>query len=372
MEVLITGSSGFIGSHLKNTLKYKYSSKFKIIDFDKKEFLDQKLLDDKVKKSSIIIHLAAINRHEDEDFLLKTNINLSKKIIESIEKVNFKGKLIFASSTQESLNNNYGNSKKTSRNLFVESSKKNNFNFTALIIPNVFGPFGRPNYNSFIPTFCEKIIKDKEVEIIKNNQIKLIYIDNLVEIIVRLIKNKTSNNCENIKEDIITTVEEVRDKLIFYRSCYINKSSIPSFYTDFDLNLFNTFRSYIEHDKFFPITHIKNIDERGAFVEIIRSYSKGQYSFSTTKPNITRGNHFHTRKIERFSVISGQAIVSLRKIGTDNIHEFKLNGETPSYIDIPIWYTHNIKNIGSDDLITLFWINEPYDQENPDTYIENV
>ena len=99
---------------------------------------------------------------------------------------------------------------------------------------------------------------------------------------------------------------------------------------------------------------------------------KGQYSFSTTKPNITRGNHFHIRKIERFSVISGEALIRLRKIGTNNIIEFKLNGSSPSYVDMPIWYTHNITNIGNDDLITLFWINEPYEQDNPDTYIENV
>ena len=372
MNILITGSSGFVGSHLKNTLKYKHSNKFTIIDLDKKDFLDQKLLDNKVKQSSVIIHLASINRHNDQDFLLETNIELSKKIIESIEKVNFKGKLIFASSTQENLKNNYGISKNISRKLFIESSNNNNFTFTALIIPNVFGPFGKPNYNSFIPTFCKNILKDQEVEIIDNNQIKLIFIDNLIQIIVDEIKIKSSNYCKKIKEDILTTVEEVRDKLISYRSCYIMKSSIPAFHTEFDLNLFNTFRSYIKNEEFFPIRYIQNTDDRGGFVEIIRSYSKGQYSFSTTKPNITRGNHFHTRKIERFSVIRGQALIRLRKIGTNKILEFKLNGNKPSYVDMPIWYTHNIKNVGAGDLITLFWINEPYDQDNPDTYLENV
>ena len=372
MNILITGSSGFIGKHLKNTLNYKHSKKFTVTGLNKKDFTDQKVLDNKVKQSSVIIHLAAINRHSDQDFLFETNINLSKKIIESIEKVNFKGKVIFASSTQEILKNNYGKSKSISRNLFIESSKKNNFTFTALIIPNVFGPFGKTNYNSFIPTFCDNIIKDQEVEIINNNQVKLIYIDNLIKIIVNEFQNESSNYLKELKEDVITTVEEVRNKLIEYRSYYIIKSSIPDFQTEFDLNLFNTFRSYINHDEFFPVKHIQNTDDRGDFVEIIRSYSKGQYSFSTTKPNIIRGNHFHTRKIERFSVIQGEALIKLRKIDTNDILEFKLSGNTPSYVDMPIWYTHNIKNIGSDNLVTLFWINEPFDKDNSDTYIENV
>lgn len=372
MNILITGSSGFIGKHLKNTLNYQHPNKFTVIDLNQKDFTDQKIVDNKVKQSSIIIHLAAINRHDDQKFLLETNISLSKKIIESIEKVNFKGKVIFASSTQETLKNNYGKSKSISRNLFIESSKKSNFTFTALIIPNVFGPFGKPNYNSFIPTFCTNIIKDQEVKIINNNKVRLIYIDNLIEIIVDEFQNKSSNYLKELKEDITTTVEEVLNKLIEFKSFYINKNSIPDFQSEFDLNLFNTYRSYIKHDEFFPVRHIQNTDDRGDFVEIIRSYSKGQYSFSTTKPNITRGNHFHTRKIERFSVIHGEALIRLRKIGTNNILEFKLNGNTPSYVDMPIWYTHNIKNIGSDNLITLFWINEPYDQDDTDTYIENV
>ncbi|MBL6655330.1 MAG: NAD-dependent epimerase/dehydratase family protein [Flavobacteriaceae bacterium] len=372
LEILITGNRGFVGSHLINTLKYKYSNEFNIIDFEKNDFLDQKSLDKKIKKSKVIIHFAAMNRHRDENFLLKTNVDLSKKIIESIERVGFRGKLIFASSTQENLNNNYGISKKKSRKLFIKSSEKNNFIFTALIIPNVFGPFGKPNYNSFIPTFCHRIIQGEDVQIIENKPVKLIYVDSLINIIVKEIKTNSPNHYYEIKGDVDISVENVKAKLDHFKSHYLFNSSIPSFDTDFDLNLFNTFRSYIDYDLFFPVKYSRNSDDRGEFVEIIRSNSRGQYSYSTTKPNITRGNHFHTKKIERFSVIKGEAIIQLRKIGTNNTHEFKLNGNSPSFVDIPIWYTHNIKNIGTDDLITLFWINEPYDENNSDTYLEKV
>ena len=140
----------------------------------------------------------------------------------------------------------------------------------------------------------------------------------------------------------------------------------------FELNLFNTYRSYMDIATHFPVKFMKNTDSRGSFVEIIRLGVGGQVSYSTTVPGITRGNHFHTRKIERFIVIEGKAKISLRKIGSNEVYEYLLNGEIPSCVDIPIWYTHNITNIGLAPLITAFWINEPYNSEYADTYFENV
>jgi UDP-2-acetamido-2,6-beta-L-arabino-hexul-4-ose reductase len=122
----------------------------------------------------------------------------------------------------------------------------------------------------------------------------------------------------------------------------------------------------------FPVSFVKHIDTRGSFVEIIRLCIGGQVSFSTTFPGITRGNHYHTRKIERFAVIKGKALIQLRKVGTVEVIDFYLDGDAPSYVDIPIWYTHNIKNIGEEELYTMFWINEFYDPNDPDTYFENV
>jgi len=138
------------------------------------------------------------------------------------------------------------------------------------------------------------------------------------------------------------------------------------------INLFNTFRSYIDHAVYFPFKLTQHADNRGAFVEIVRLGIGGQVSFSTTHPGITRGNHFHTKKIERFTVIKGKALIQLRKYNTEEVLNFELDGNEPSYVDMPVWYTHNIKNVGEEELYTVFWINEAFDATNPDTYFEIV
>ena len=372
MNILITGNKGFIGQHLVNNLKYINSSNYEVLQFSKEDFKKPSLLDDKVKKSSVIVHLAGLNRHENQSEIYNVNVHISKELVSSIKRVGFKGKLIFTSSIQESLNNSYGKSKKDSRNLFIKESKLNGFLFSGLILPNVFGPFGKLNYNSFIPTFCQKIFSEQKVEIIENAKVQLIYIDAVIDLIINEIESRDSNFEIQVNPEKNITVSEVKDILIGFKKEYINNNTIPNLENDFKLNLFNTFRSYIDIEASFPIIHKNNIDKRGNFIEILRSNSKGQYSYSTTKPNITRGNHFHTKKIERFSVIKGDSLIQLRKIGTAEIIEFKLSGQNPSYIDMPVWYTHNISNIGDEELITLFWINEPYDINNPDTYTEKV
>ena len=147
---------------------------------------------------------------------------------------------------------------------------------------------------------------------------------------------------------------------------------IPELNDENEVNLFNTFRCYIDNIKHFPVTLVKHADYRGLFVETIKLGVGGQVSFSTTVPGITRGNHYHTRKIERFTVIKGKARIQLRKIGTNEVLNFELDGENPAYVDMPIWYTHNITNVGNDDLYTQFWINEWYNPEDEDTYFETV
>jgi UDP-2-acetamido-2,6-beta-L-arabino-hexul-4-ose reductase len=244
--------------------------------------------------------------------------------------------------------------------------------FTGLIIPNVFGAFCKPNYNSFIATFCDKILNDKTPEIIKDASIPLIYVGNLVEQILDVIQFQNEIKLKRIASDIEVKVSEVLIFLNYFKESYLKANTIPTFNNSFELQLFNTFRSYIDVEAVNPVALVKHSDERGFFSEIIKTEIGGQFSYSTTLPRITRGNHFHTRKIERFVVIQGHAKISLRKIGTDIVHEFLLSGEKPSYVDMPIWYTHNITNIGNDPLITSFWINEPYDPKDADTYFENV
>ena len=147
---------------------------------------------------------------------------------------------------------------------------------------------------------------------------------------------------------------------------------MPNVSLHFDLCLFNTFRSYIEINSFYPRKHQEFIDNRGVFSELARSFSEGQTSYSITKKGEIRGNHFHTRKIERFSIIKGKAKIQLREILSEEVLEFIIDGSHPTYVDMPICYTHNIQNIGDEDLITVFWINEHYKEDTSDTYLENV
>ncbi len=167
-------------------------------------------------------------------------------------------------------------------------------------------------------------------------------------------------------------VSEILTLINSFNEDYVVNGVVPNVSKDsFEINLFNTFTSFIPKS-YFPKKYTKHEDNRGAFVEIMRAQTSGQSSYSTTVPGITRGNHYHTRKIERFAVISGKASIKWRKINTDEVFEFILDGKEPAYVDMPIWYTHNITNIGNEELITLFWINEPYDPEDADTYFEEV
>lgn len=369
MKVAITGKEGFIGYHLYNTLLYSQID-LKIVDFPKKLFYDESKLDKLIKSVDVIVHLAGLNRSDDDDILLNTNIDLSKKIANSAERTNFKGKIIFASSTMEESKTIYGKSKKISNNIFLKSSEIHKYSFTSIVIPNVFGPFCKPNYNSFVSTFCHNLIFEEKINIKVDKEVKLIFINNLIKEILNIIKNKSLKRVE-IKEDISIKVSGVKKILEDYNKCYNRNNEIPYLNSDFEKNLFLTFQSFIKIEDF-PKKNKLSIDDRGKFSEIVRSYSEGQSSFSITKSGITRGNHFHTRKIERFAVIKGQALIEVRKVGTKDKISFKLDGDSPSFVDMKVWYTHNIKNIGNSDLITFFWINEFYNQDDPDTFFEKV
>ena len=199
----------------------------------------------------------------------------------------------------------------------------------------------------------------------------LLYIDEVIDQLLNVLELKGINKIEVPHQKEIK-VDEVLSLLKEFHKAYIKNGDIPKLESAFDIQLFNTFRSAINSKEFFPIPYKTHKDERGCFSELMRSHTKGQVSFSTTKPGITRGNHFHTRKIERFSVIHGEAMIAFRTIGDEEIIEFKLSGKEPSYVDIPILTTHNIVNIGSEDLITVFWINEHYNLDDADVYFEKV
>lgn len=370
-KVGITGQNGFVGNHLYNTLGL-YPENFERIEFQKDFFDNPSQLDEFVKKCDVIVHLAAMNRHESQEYIYETNIELVKRLTASLERTSSKAHVLFSSSSQEERDNLYGKSKKEGRQILANWANNNGGKFTGLLIPNVFGPFGMPNYNSFVATFCHKLTHGETPKIDNDGEVKLIYVGELVQEIINQIKIAETNELYEVAHTSTNKVSDVLATLEHFKSTYFDKSEVPELKTIFDFNLFNTFRCYFDIKNHYPVQFKQNIDPRGAFVEVIRLGMGGQVSYSTTVPGITRGNHYHTRKIERFAVIKGKALIQLRKIGTNEVLDFYLDGENPAFVDMPIWYTHNIKNIGEEELFTMFWINEPYNPEDADTYFVEV
>ena len=327
----------------------------------------------------MIIHLAAVIKNKDKKILQDVNFELMKKLLFSHEKSNSKPAIFFASSTQENLSTIYGLSKKELSKSLEKWSYKSKAYSRVFIIPNVFGPFSKPYYNSVVSTFCYQLSRNINTELKINKELELIYVNNLVNRMIDEISIFFETRTEqhlfkriDILHEKTIHVSSLLSKLEDYKSYYIHKNKIPNFNENFDRDLFNTFLTYFDFDNFFPQSLEENNDERGAFYENIKSKEECQFSFSTTMPGYTRGNHFHTRKLERFTVIKGKARIEFRRIGTTKKFSFLLDGDSPSFVDMPIWYTHNITNIGNDVLYTIFWINEFYDKDDPDTFFEKV
>jgi len=371
MRIGITGQAGFVGTHLFNFLGLQET--VERIPFQDDYFRDESKLSEFVKSCDVIVHLAAMNRHGNPQIIYDTNIQLVNQLIKACEVTESTPHILFSSSTQEDRDNLYGKSKKDGRYLLEQWAERNNAPFTGFVIPNVFGPFGNPYYNSFIATFCHQLTHREQPKIDVDGEVKLIYVGELLKEFWKQIDgHSVTPSSFTVKHSVTIKVSKVLSLLESYKENYFKKGIIPNLDNEFEKNLFNTFLCYIEHEEFFPFHLTKHSDDRGSFVETIKLNSGGQVSFSTTVPGITRGNHYHTRKAERFAVIKGKARIELRKIGTKKVLRFELDGNKPSFVDMPIWYTHNITNIGDEDLFTVFWINEHYNPDDGDTYFEKV
>jgi UDP-2-acetamido-2,6-beta-L-arabino-hexul-4-ose reductase len=378
LRIGITGQAGFIGSHLFNWLNL-FPEKYQMQPFADEFFNSDETLRTWVAQCDVIVHLAALNRHNDPEVIYQTNIRLVKQLIDAMVNSNSTPYVLFASSTQEERDNLYGKSKKEGRVLLETWASENSAQITGFIIPNVFGPFGNPYYNSVVATFCHQLTHKEKPRIDVDGDLKLIYVAEVVQHFARRIEYVKQDHRNDVIIETIqlqhtskAKVSSILKILVSYKTHYFEKGEVPALDDPFERNLFNTFLCYIDHKRFFPFKLKLNTDQRGSFVETIKLNSGGQVSFSTTVPGITRGNHFHTRKAERFAVIKGKALIELRRIGTSDVLSFELDGENPSFVDMPVWYTHNIKNIGTDELYTIFWINEHFDANDPDTYFEKV
>jgi UDP-2-acetamido-2,6-beta-L-arabino-hexul-4-ose reductase len=315
--------------------------------------------------------MAAVNRHSDDDFIYSKNVELVNKLIDSLESTDTQPHVLYSSSTQEFIDNPYGRSKRKGRELLIQWAEKNNAPFTGMILPNVFGPFCKPFYNSVIATFCHQLTHHEEPKVIVDTEQKLIYVNDLVQAVNEIIEKGLSDQAYNVEPTGILKVSDTLEKLKRFRDIYFLNRVIPPLTDNLELALFNTYRSYID-TKGIPFELSLKSDDRGYLVELIKENTGGQAFFSTTKPGITRGNHYHTRKIERFCVVKGEAVIKLRRIGNDEITEFRVTGAKPVIIDMPVFYTHNITNKGNSELLTIFWSHEIFNPDDPDTFYEEV
>jgi len=356
VKIGITGGDGFIGYHTYYNLKH--TTDWDIIKLDKSFYNDKR-----IKECDWVIHLAGVNRG-DEDELYKQNIDLTQLLLDSVKSG---CNIVFSSSTHAESNTTYGLCKVECEQMIQNWCQQYGGKFYNLRIPNVFGPFCKPNYNSFVATFCHNLCNDKEIEVVTNSKVNLIYVNDVVE--------QFKNCVEDEKISFETTeigVGDVAELLTYFSNCYFEDGRIPNLNNDFGRNLFNTFISYIPNDKRLLKTELHS-DERGSLTELTKvDSSEGQVFFSTTNKGYVRGQHFHMRKFERFCVVDGEAIIRIRKMGSDEVCEYEVSGDDIKVIDMPVLHTHNLENIGNNKLTTVFWISEIYDDKNPDTFFEEV
>lgn len=372
IRVGITGQAGFVGTHLYHLMGTQ-PNQYERIPFEDAYFQDDAILREFVKQCDVIVHLAAMNRHPDPQVIYETNVQLTQQLIDAMVAEGVTPQVLLSSSTQEERDNLYGASKRECRKRLTEWAETHGAKFVGCVIPNVFGPFGRPNYNSVVATFCHLLTHGGQPLIQVDGEIPLIYVGELCACFLQLIQTGANDSCYRVPHQRICKVSELLAIFESFKKLYLEQGIIPHLPTPFDVRLFNTFCGYIDHATAYPMKLTANTDARGSFVETMRlDRMGGQVSFSTTHPGVTRGNHYHTRKIERFAVIKGRARIELRRIGTNDVLQFEVDGSQPAFVDMPVWYTHNITNIGEEELYTLFWINEFYNPKDPDTFFEKV
>lgn len=368
MKVLVTGAKGFIGKNLVSTLDRE--DKYEIICIDRENSKEE--LEKGVLNSDFIVHLAGINRPKNEEEFFEGNTGLTEEIIEILKKNNKNTSILITSSIQADLDNAYGQSKKGAEEALIKYMADTKGNVFIFRLPNVFGKWCRPNYNSAIATFCHNIARGEEVWISDaTKEMTLVYIDDVVRNIKNVIDNEENYipGYQNVDIEHKATLGEIVDLINSFKES--RKSlMIPNMENELTKKLYSTYLSYLpENDFSYPLK--MNVDNRGSFTEFIKSKDRGQVSVNISKPGITKGNHWHDTKNEKFLVVSGEGVIRFRKVDSEEIIEYTVSGEKLEVVDIPVGYTHSIINTGERDMVTIMWVNEIFNPEKPDTiYLE--
>jgi UDP-2-acetamido-2,6-beta-L-arabino-hexul-4-ose reductase len=362
--ILVTGADGFIGRNLREALARVPDTRVITIDVaDGKDALYHAL-----ETADVVYHLAGVNRPEHEQDFTTGNTDLTADLVARLIPQTRKPIVVLSSSTQAALDNPYGRSKRQ-----AEEAVENygNARGTAVIfrLPNVFGKWSRPNYNSAVATFCYNIARGLDIQISDPQRVlELVYIDDVVKAFVELLNGNVAlgavrHTVEPVKRialgEIVAELYRMRD----VRTTLV----LPDMDDRFRRCLFATYLSFLPTDGFaYQLT--RHVDQRGALAEILKSPHFGQLFLSRTRPGVTRGNHFHHTKFEKFCVIEGDAVIRFRGVTGEHIMSYAVRGDEFRVVDIPPGYTHSIENVGTGEMIVLFWSSEMFDPLTPDTH----
>lgn len=366
--ILVTGAKGFIGKHLCLYLKNKG---YKFFEYD----VDSSLADLKyyISKAQVIVHLAGVNRPNDEEDFDKVNVGFTKKLIKLVKESERKIKIIFASSSQvrfQNIHNLYGISKRKCEELLIKFSKQTKNKLAIMRLDNVFGMWCKPNYNSVIATFCYNIAHDLPITIDDpQKKVNFVHVSYVCEAIEELFTHHDDDPFVFMYESHCVSIEYIANLIRSFKGLKANP--FVSYRNDFEYKMYSTYLSYIPKDEHSHSLE-QHKDERGSFIELLKNKYSGQVSLNIIKPGFIKGNHYHLSKIEKFYVIKGECEIALRNINEKEVYKHRASSDNLEVIDIPVGYAHSIKNVGKEDALVIMWVNEMYNEKKPDTYIENV
>lgn len=382
MKILVTGAKGFVGKNLCAQLNNIREGKCRVynlpfnIDAVYEYDLDNGTtdLEQWCADCDFVFNLAGVNRPQNPEEFMLGNFGFASQLLEFLKKSGNTCPVMISSSIQAELDNPYGESKRAGEQLMFEYAKDTGAKVLVYRFPNLFGKWCRPNYNSAVATFCNNIANDLPIQVNDPNvTLRLCYIDDVVDEMISALmgtEHRAGNFC------FVPVVHEVKlgeiAELLYKFKEMPQSLGVPTLSNAFEKALYSTFLSYFPKEKFiYPVK--MNIDSRGSYTELIRSAHNGQFAVNISKPGITKGQHWHHTKNEKFIVVHGHGLIQLRKLGTDEIIEFEVCGDNIQVVEMIPGYTHNIINLSdTEDLVTVMWANECFDPSRPDTYFEEV
>ena len=362
-SIAMTGSPGFLGWHTRAAMREKGLTAQEI---PVGTGFDAAGADAALSGASRLIHLAGVNRAADDE-IRDGNVQFAQQIADALRRIDAPPPVVvYSNSIQAGNGTVYGDAKAKAADILAAAASDLGLEFVDLRLPNLFGEHGRPFYNAVTATFCHILAEGGQPKVENDKELTLLHAQNAADLLIG-----NANLEDQGRLEVRETVSGLLERLTTFARVY-RTGEIPDIATTFDRDLFNTYRSYTFETQT-PIRLTRHADARGSFFEIIRSHGgPGQSSFSTTVPGITRGDHFHRRKIERFTVLAGQGTTELRRLFTHKVYKFEVTGDEPMAIDMPTMWTHNITNSGDQVLYTSFWTNDIFDPNNPDTIAEEV